>query len=458
MRYLVNTIKIVGLICTLFFLAFVMINWGDEELKPEVAQALAWKPIDNAYEDNGYLTLLGIEAPAEMSATQVGTRMLKAELARYVSMQKDHKETPAPEPNPAEVDDYIDWADNRCDYQKQANCIDFYLQQGADTLSFVMLSQQRLTARYNEIWGAKSYVEVIPPLVTSQIPKYSLLTQASELERIQAILDISEGKLEQGVTRFARNASYSRRLLRESNILISHMVAVAMMQRDTRILSELMAKYPKIATQYAAQLAPVLAPISAPEYNLKKAFIYERDMGFQMMNSLKFITPTELSGDKTNSFLKLYNWLGFQGNATNNALYEQSKWFVKLAEVNTAELDAVKAEIAQNQLNDFEIDYRFFTIKNPIGRILIEVAQPDYTSYVERQHDLNGYLHMVDFQLSLLAGKVTKKYQIDTIESADLYIKERMHFDANSGMLTFTGMQPSSINLNKSNIYQVKLH
>lgn len=453
MRQLAKTIKIIALICGLLFLTFVIVNWGDEELKPEVAQALDWKPPTNAFEDNGYLTLLGIEAPAEMSATQVGTKMLKAELARYVSMQKDHKETPAPEPNPAEVDDYIDWTDNRCDYQKQANCVDFYLQQGADKLSFVILLQERLTARYNEICGTKSYVEVIPPLVSSQFPKYSLLTQASELERIQAILDISEGKLEQGVTRFARNANFSRRLLRESNSLVSHMVAVAMMQRDTRILSELMAKYPKISTQYVAQLAPVLAPISAPEYSLKKAFIYERDMDFQMIKSLKFATPTELAGDKANSFLKLYNWLGFQGNATNNALYEQSKFFAKLAEVNAAELDAVKAEIAKNQLNDFKIDYLLFVTKNPIGRILIEVAQPNYTSYVERQHDLDGYIYMVNFQLITILNKL----EIKKLALHDTY-KNLMQYDANSGVLTFAGRQPSSGNFNKSNIYQVKLH
>jgi hypothetical protein len=452
MRYFINTTKIVGLICGLLFLVFVIINWGDEELKPEVAQALAWKPVVNAFEDNGYLTLLGIEAPAEMSAKQIGDRMLKAELARFASKQKNHKEALAPEPNPAEIQEYIDWTDNRCDYSKQTNCVNFYLLQGAEKLSFVILLQERLTARYNEIWGTKNYIEVMPPLITSAFPKYSLLTQASELERIQAILDISEGQLEQGVTRFAKNANNSRRLLRESNSLISLMIAIALMQRDTRILSELMVKYPKVATQYAAQLAPVLAPISSPEYSLKKAFIYERDMGFQMMNTLKFTTPSEFSGVNTNRFLKLYNWLGFQGNATNNTLYEQSKLFVKLAEVNAAELDDVKAEIAKSQRDGIEIDYRLFTTKNPTGRVLIEVAQPDYSSYIERQHDLDGYIYMVNFQLTAILNKL----EIKQLGLHDPY-KNLMQYDENSGVLTFEGRQPSSTNFNKSKLYQVKM-
>ena len=459
MRYFINTIKTIALICGLLLLAFVIINWGDEELKPEVAQALAWKPPHNAFEDNGYLILLGIEAPAEMSATQVGTRMLKAELARYVSTQKNHKETPAPEPNPAEVDDYIDWKDNRCKYEKQQNCVDFYLQQGADKLSFVMLLQERLTARYNEICGTKSYVEVIPPLVTSQFPKYSLLTQASELERIQAIFDISQGKLEQGVTKFTENAAFSRRLLLESNSLISHMIALSMMQRDTRILSELMIKYPKIVTQYAAQLMPVLAPISTPEFGFKKSLTYERDMTLQVMNSLKHTTKNELNAilnemnpNKTHQE-KLYIKIGYQPNATVNLFYDSGALRMQLAESEAQHFDAniVIERVKQRELMGLGLN--FFHIKNQVGKILAEVAEPDFAKYIERQYDLDGYIYMVNFQLTTILNKL----EIKKLGLHDPY-KKPMQYDANSGVLTFAGRQPSSGNFNKSNIYQVKLH
>ncbi len=455
-RYLIYTIKIIAIIAALLFLAFVIINWGDEELKPEVVKALAWQAPANALEDNGYLTLLGIEAPLEMDAANVGKKALQAELARFASMQKTHKETLAQAPNPSEIDEYIDWKDNQCDYQKQQNCVDFYLQQGADKLAAVLVSQDRLTARFEAIKQAKNYVEIVPPMISFTMPKYQLLMQASELERIRALVDIAENRMDIGLQAYVNNAVFSRRLLRESNSLISHMVAVAMMQRDTRILSELMTKYPAIATQYAEQLAPVLAPISAPEFTLKKALIYERDMGFQVMSSLKFAKPTELAGVNANNFVKLYSWLGFQGNATNNALYEQSRLFVNLAEVNAAQMDAIKAEIAKNQLDDFEIDYRLFTTKNPIGRILIEVAKPDYTSYIERQHDLDGYLKMVKKLLGVLADGVAKD-KIVAIEVHDPYTQKLMQFDKNTGVLTFAGRQPSSGNYNKSSQYQVKM-
>ena len=454
MRYLFKTIKIIALICGLLLLTFVIINWGDEELKPEVLQALDWKAPHNAFEDNGYLILLGIEAPAEMSATQVGTRMLKAELARYVSMQKNHKETPAPEPNPAEVDDYIDWKDNRCDYQKQENCVDFYLQQGADKLVIMLVAQDRLTTRFEAIKQSKNFAEVMPPMLSAQFPKFSPLVNASELERIQAILDMSEGKMEQGVTRLIENSAFSRKLLRESNSLVLHMVAVAMMQRDTRVLSELMVKYPKIAMQYATQLAPVLAPISAPEYSFKKAFKAEGNMVLQTWSHLKYASVAEFAGPNLNVFKRFLSSIGFSPQATTNDAYDLAMLNAKLAEANATQLNAIKAEIEERYADTFQMDYTLFTKKNPVGRILNAVAVPEYANYVERQHDLDGYISIVKLQLNVLVDGL----EADKVALRDPYTQKLMQFDHDSGLLTFTGRQPASANVNKSNIYQVKLH
>lgn len=453
MRYLIKTIKIIALICGLLLLTLIIVNWGDEELKPEVVQALAWKPPTNAFADNGYLILLGIEAPIEMDAAQLGKKALEAQLSRFAAVQKTHIESPAPEQNPAEVDDYIDWKDNRCKYSAQPNCVDFYLQQGADKLIFVLLAQERLAARFQAIKQSKSYVEVMPPLVTAEFPKYSILMQASEMERIQAILDISEGKLEQGVARFAENASFSRRLLRESTSLVSHMVALAMVQRDTRILSELMVKYPKIATQYAAQLVPVLAPISAPEYNLKKAFVNEKSMILTIINHSNNLLENEAFTSELRRLPASFDKLAYQPNATLNMLYDWAQYRIKLAEVSAADLDSAKQDLKRNQQTLLGLGIHPYYIKNPMGKILVSVAEPDYYNYIERQHDLDGYIYMVNFQLIAILNKL----EIKKLGLHDPY-KNLMQYDANSGVLTFAGRQPASGNFNESNIYQVKLH
>jgi hypothetical protein len=461
-RYLSNivksaifTLKIIAIIIALFFVYFIFINWGDEELKPEVVQALAWKPPANAYDDNGYLTLLGIEAPMEMDAAKVGKKALDAELARFASMQKTHKVTPAPAENPSEVDDYIDWKDNQCDYQKQANCVDFYLQQGPDKLALVMLSQERLTSRYNAIKQAKNYIEIVPPYVAAQIPKFQLLMQASELERIRA-----ESRMDIGLQDYVNNAMFSRKLLRESKSLISHMIALAMIQRDTRILSELLVKYPTLAKQHQAQLTPLLETISTLEYNLKKAFRSECAMGYPMFNNLKYAFANELVADSSSLKkipVNMLGKIGYSPNATNNAALARCNSRVKLAESDAQSFDTAKAEDLKAAQETMDVvNVRLLTQKNPVGRILLGIAEPDYSSYVERQHDLDGYLKMVKIQLDVLADGVAKN-KIVAIEVHDPYTQKLMHFDKNTGILTFTGRQPSSGNVNRSNVYQVKM-
>ena len=94
MRYFINTIKIIALICGLLFLTFVIINWGDEDLKPEVAQILSWQAPTNALDDNGYLVLLGIEAPLEMDASIIGKRRYRQNWRALPACKKYTKKHP----------------------------------------------------------------------------------------------------------------------------------------------------------------------------------------------------------------------------------------------------------------------------------------------------------------------------------------------------------------------------
>jgi hypothetical protein len=456
-HYCNKMLKIIAIIIAIFFVYFVVINWSDEELKPEVKQALAWQPPADAFDDNGFLVLWGIEAPIELNAAEVGKKTLKAELARFTTMQKTHKEPPPFDENPAEIDDFIDWKDNRCDYQKQQNCVDFYLQQGADKLALVLLVQERLTARFEVIKQSKNYVEVIPPMVAAGFPKYSLLIHASELERIRAISNIAENRMDIGLQGIVNNALFSRRLLEKSNSLVSHMIAVAMMQRDTRILSELMTKYPNIATQYSEQLAPILAPISESKYSLKKTFVNERDWGLAVLSN----SPDMFDDEFLTSYLTrseyFFRKLGYQPNATLNLLYMWGQYRVKLTEVGAVNLAQTLKDVTDKQKALLGLGIHPFYIKNTAGKILVSVAEPDFTNYIERQHDLDGYLKMVKTQLDVMADGVAKD-KIVAIEIHDPYTQKLMPFDVKTGVVTFTGRQPSSANFNKSNNYQVKIY
>ena len=237
------------------------------------------------------------------------------------------------------------------------------------------------------------------------------------------------------------------------------MVAVAMMQRDTRILSELMTKYPEIATKYSAQLMPMFETVSTAEYNLEKSFKNERDMSLQVMSNLKHATAKDVSNNSSlikNTLISI-STLGFQPNATTNLFYDWGTLRLELAQAKASQLDEVK-EKSRNKHKDFlGIGYGWFYIKNPVGKILASIAEPDYENYIERQHDLDGYLKMLKMQLDVLADVVAKD-KTSGIKVHDPYTQKLMQYDVDTGVLTFEGRQASTGNFNKSNIYQVKLH
>jgi hypothetical protein len=456
-RILLNIIKYITifaiLITLLLFFAFVINNWGDDELKPEVVKALAWTTPENTFKDNGYLILLGMEAPVDMDAASVGKQLLAAELARFKVMQATHKDQPLVKF--AAVDKYKDWKDKRCDYTKQKNCVDFYSQISADQLIDVINSQDRLIKRFEAIKQSANYVEAIPPTYTSLVPSYQTLVLASELARIQALLDIFEGRLALGIDRLTKNSLFSRQLLRESNSLISHMIALSMMQRDTRILSELLMKYPALAKPYQGALAVMTEPISISDYSLVKPLTHERALVLQTFDNLKYVPRSELIGVEYNKLLQSLAWLGFQANATMNVAYQNSTSQIDLAMVAADYLDVLKVKHKETVKDHFEIDYTLFTKRNPVGRILNNIAQPDFSAYIERQHDLTGYLIIVNAQLQMLADKMPAKNTVLTFH--DPYTRAVMPYDQSAGILTFEGRQPSNSNFNKSSQYQIKL-
>lgn len=442
----------------IFIVAIIFaINFVDEPIKPEVLQVLAWKPPVGVLSDNGYLMLLGMDAPEGDDAYELGKQRLQADFSRFSTSQKNHKEPLAEGSLNEKTLNNIDWKESRCDYVKQKSCVDFYLEQGATKFSQITESQRILLERYKDLRLSEVYIESTPPILTGVIPRYSLLTSASELERAQAILEISQGHLEQGVSRYCENSLFSRRLLAESNSLISHMIAVSMVQRDMRILSELLLKYPVIAKRYSEQLMPILQSINTSEFSMKKVMTVEGSTILPTMYNLKYET-SNMIGENGGFFQDLGSFLSlklfYQPNATVNLFYDWGQLLVNLSEADAHQLDKISVDQREKKKALLGSGIGFFYFKNTVGKILVSVAGPDYVSYIERHHDTEGYLRLVNIQLRLINGE--EKTGVFT-KYLNPYTLLPIEFDEKDNLLTFHGRQASNQNFNKSSIYQVKL-
>jgi hypothetical protein len=450
-----KTIKWIFLVLLTLIVILVLINAFDEKLKPEAQAALDWQSPAKILDDNGYIILLGLDAPANEDAKQAGIKRYQEELARYQATQASHTEPLVSELNPPS--DFVDeqWKVYRCDYKQQKSCVDFYRHFKAQELSEFYAAQQLLETRFNAIKQSKQYVEAMPPMLSAYMPSYSSLTSASELARMKAVRLIASGQVSEGIATYTENAMFSRYLMKNASNLVSRMVGVAMAQKDIRVLSELLVQYPAIAVDYATQLAPVTTSITSPEFSFSKPFQSERNMMLQGMAQL----PFEIS-KQANSFGKLMAKLFFQPNATVNLFYNW--WQLTL----DASLASPRKSVAHSALEAQQRallgwGYAPYYIKNPVAKILVSVAQPDYEKYVERQYDLEGYIQLVSLQLGMTklhASHESTEVRVNALLNQHLnpYTGKPMQYDASQYQISFEGKQVSAVSYGK-NSYQITL-
>lgn len=455
-KILLKIIKILLAIIVVVLTVFVIANLGDEELKPEVKKALNWQPPEHALDkDNGFLILLGMDAPAEQNAWQVGKQRLEAEFTRYKIAQQIHKEPPNNDlitSNPDKEREHY-----RCDYFKEQNCVDFYLKQDTAKMNAAFAAYKVQQTRFNAIKQSKYFVEAVPPSLQMTSPPYWSLATAYDMNRIKAVILISSGKIEQGVSSWMENALFSRRFLRESSTLVSRMLAIAIVQRDMRVLSELLTKYPQLAT-YRTQLLPVLEPFPGAEFKMIKPMEFERDLHLQIMSNIPFQLTHGISPE-FGSWEKSLNLLFYQANASDNLFYDFGTLRVQLAESDALHLDQTNSKVLEKQKELLGFGFEFLYLRNPIGKILASIAQPAYINYIERQHDTDGYMRLVSLQLELAAENNLNEDRIKHImvKHPNPYTGKPMDFDPKTKQITFTGRQPSRVNVGESKTYRINL-
>ncbi len=438
-------------------LLFVLINLGDEELRSEVKQVLDWQPPEHALDkDNGFLILLGMDAPAGQDAWQVGKQHLAAEFLRYKITRQTHKEPPN------ESDQIIrlldkKWERYRCDYFKEQNCVEFYIKQDAAKLNSFFTAFAPQLQRLETIKRRKYLVETVPPMITAMLPPYGSLAIPYDINRIKAVRKIANGNLEQGVSIWVENAMFSRRLLKESSSLISRMVAIAIIQRDMRILSELIAKYAEI-TAYRKKLLPGLASISGAEFNMVKPLIYERDYALHIVNLIPYEDKGEFFVDYGIS-RNYVESLIYQPNTTNNLFYDWGTLDAQLAESGPLHLNEAITWLNSKQENLLGFGLRPYYANNPIGKILIQVGG-NHKAYLERQHDTDGFMRLVGLQLELAANQVVSEDGIRQVmqKYTNPYTGKPFDYDPKTKQITFIGRQPSRVNVGESKMYRITLN
>lgn len=376
---------------------FITANLRDQELRPEVQAALQWQGPKTVDDENGFLILLGMNANASVDPLMLGKQRLAAEIQRY---QKD-RFLPYLENQlefSASHEAAFDYQkSDLCDFVVTPNCVAFYLSRPVRQEQEILRSQQIMLQQFERILAKQIYVEIIPPHITANLPTYGVLMHAAELKRMQALRLLADGQTAQGLSVLLTVARFSQRWLAGSSHIISHMVALASLQRDLRILDEALQRFPQLL-EHEAQFQDYLGHFSEERMYLDRALQFESQVGLQLMQSMVSTQAEPQSDWMQGLIMKLLH----RPNAALNLTYDWHALWLSVALRGSRQYDLAHAALGAQQRALLGFGMGNVYLRDPISKILLTLSTPGFETFFEKNIDILAHLKLFSLKLAIL--------------------------------------------------------
>ncbi|PTT19069.1 hypothetical protein DBR12_13345 [Acidovorax sp. HMWF029] len=475
MKYLRRCLKALGWLMlalgglvAVWLAALIAANWNDDALTEAAQRALQYTPpTEQALEGNGYLILMGLDAPtggdAIGDAMALGRQRLAREIERrrWVEAHGDRQEGMPPS-IPAENAGNEVLPDRlRCPVG-EADCFAWFVKHG-DEVQTLAKTHQTLLQRLAGAASAPQFDNPSPYYLQAELPPYGRLVRAHELWLAQAALAWVHGQPQQAMD-IARQATQLRsRLASHSNSLIASMIALAMQHRELRWLSNASARgelqtLPEISKEIEELL-------SMPTKSLGSAMYGEIQFvasGFYLYKTIDlFASPW---GDPSvwwqRAFNKATNW-AYLPQQTLNLMLSQLQKVQAISGIPAQQQSAAFSKLTQ-QLVDNEACLPWKSLRNIAGTCLAVSTAPSYQSYFQRVADIDGYRRLVLLQ---------HRAAVENVAPADMpawlaqspqalrnpYTLEPMQWDAATRSLVFEGREKQNQNPDQSPTYRIRL-
>lgn len=436
------------------FILFLIANWGDEALRPEVQAELNWQPPKVVDEDNAYLLLLGIDAREGVDPLILGKRKLAAELLRYEKRQQIRDEYQDSAKDAYEVA-LVKSKSEVCDYSKTANCVRFYLSRSVDQEREILKSQHALLSNFERLKNSKHYQEIIPPLIEAAIPPFATAMHAAELERMQAIRLIASGKSSQGLDELLQLTAFSQHWLENADTLVSHMIALANVQRDLRIIDELLQDFPELLLEQE-KIEKWLNGFSNERFSIARTFKFERQVS---MHSIQHWFSA--AGDVQENWWEVqWNKLVKRPNAALNLTYDWHTSKINLLQEPSALYLKGKTGLEDKEKALLGFGIANIYLRDPVIKILLSIASPQFETYIEKHHDTFAQINLLALKLEILKRNVAVSaipqfVQEHATQYPNPYDGKALGWDAEKQQLFVELRHASNQSYQKSRLFQL---
>ncbi|HVJ38278.1 MAG TPA: hypothetical protein VM687_10835 [Stenotrophomonas sp.] len=391
--------------------------------------------------DNGFIYLLGIDAPAEQ----------KPALGRRRKAAIEALQTAPP------VHDMVDLtilpgARSRTVAARSpalrallSACTDDYvrcaaaLDDGAAPLAVQWLDEEAgLRARYQELIALPQWQELDAAGQVS-FPPYPAALDGQRLLLLEAWLAARAGQEATVLQLLDQDLRFWRRVLRDTDTLIGKMIATTAINRHFGIGNLIMRAMGRRHSQ--ALPASWQMPLTKDERSTARAMTGEwrYTQWYQQAALSAPVSPPEVSAGER--VLDLLQRPLFKPQATSNLLAAR---FVRLGDASAADYRILPSALAQADVSAPGSPWRW--LFNPTGRIGVQIADGIYVPYALRVADLEGARRVAVEAATLRAQGVDANSMHRALATPaaqrDPYTAQPLRWDARTGVISVSSHDP----------------
>lgn len=448
--------------------ALIAANWRDDPLSPAAEQALRYTPpAEHALEGNGYLILMGLDAPtggaAADAAMALGRQRLAREIERrrWVEAHGDAADGMPPSIPVRNDGDEVFPPRLRCPAD-EVDCLGWYGRHQAEILALVQ-ENQILLQRLSAAADARQFSNPAPLYLLTEFPPFARLVHAHELWLAQAALHWSHGQRRQAMDIARQAARLRSRLASSSNSLIASMIALAMQYRELRWLSDTSATL----EPQAPAAADIEALLAIPPPSLGSALEGEKQFAAGVFHSLKEgsglpASPWDAPPAWWQRLLDRASTWAFLPQQTLNMSLARIEEVQAISGLPAHQLEAAFSSALRQWAENDACGAPWKRLRNAMGLCLAAIAAPSYQGYVQRVADIDGYRRLVMLQHRAIVQRLALAdmpawLQATPAELRNPYSLRPMRWDAATGSLLFEGREKQIRNPDQSPIYRIRL-
>ncbi len=371
--------------------------WYDERLNPGIP-AFLQDPVRTIDErDNAYFAFAGFDARPELDSHAAGRQLIGGFLDEFqqnpLLAAFDREVLLGPKLS-FQGENRLPRGDERLTYFPAAAPEQSIIEQ-------LQADNRDLVDRYAALYDYSHFHETTPGTLVIDLLPYLSISHTHRLMLWAFALEAQSGDPAVALNLLRRDTAFWRMVLRESQDLLTRLVALREVRRNAQLLAEMLAVRPGVANLLLVD-DPLLRPLEASEKDLSPAI--RREFAFNLL-FMRQIKRDLWQGTGPGSERKLGNKLlapMLKVNSSSNMLYEDFAWLARLAALPAPEFASEAQSPAQNSGEKLGCEFLYNLAGTVIFKLGRETPVSSYRKYPQKHHDYDGYIRLLNLRVLAL--------------------------------------------------------